>query len=114
MGKSQKSTTTQKNEPPAWAKPLLERGAGVALDLFNNGTGFGVYTGPTQAPLSSQTLGAMNAIMAATGGGGGGPITNDSINALIPQVSMDNVQKREPPAATAAPQSRPQYRRPLW
>jgi hypothetical protein len=80
---SKSTTSKQTNEPPAWARPLLETAASEAMNLYNSGVGHNVYSGPTQAPLSSQTLGGMNALMAATGGTGK-PITNESIDALIP------------------------------
>lgn len=84
MGKS--TETTQKNEPPSWARPLLTKAAREGERLYDEGIGYNTYMGPTQAPLSEQTLGGMNALMAATGAGGGSPITNESINALIPQM----------------------------
>lgn len=75
-----KSTETkQTNEPPAWAKPLLEKGAQAGMDLYNRGVGYNVYDGPTQGQFSAPSLQGMNSIMAATGGGGGAPITNESV-----------------------------------
>ena len=100
-GKDSEVEQTTTSEPPAWAKPLLEAGAADALKLYNQGKGFSVYTGPTQAPLSDQTLGAMNSIMRMTGAGPNAkPITNQSINALVPNISMDDFAKRAPKTDT--------------
>ncbi|WP_202312128.1 hypothetical protein [Mesorhizobium sp. L-8-10] len=85
---SKSTTSKQTNEPPVWARPLLEKAASEAMNLYNSGVGHNVYNGPTRAPLSSQTLGGMNALMAATGGTGK-PITNESINALIPSADIE-------------------------
>lgn len=114
-GKSSEVETTQTSEPPAWARPLLERGAEDALRLYNSGKGFSQYMGPTQAPLSSQTLGAMNSIMALTGGQGG--ITNKNINALVPQINMDDFKQRKPRGGNdggAAPAPQPLFLQALW
>lgn len=84
------------------------------MRLYDSNIGYNTYTGPTQAPLSEQTLGGMNGMMAATGGGGA-PITNESINKLIPsadikaqieamkQRNMDQAQKPAQAAAGAIP-----------
>lgn len=98
MSKSTK--TTQENKPPEWARPMLERGAKDALALYDQGIGYNTYTGPTQAPLSDPTLAGMNSLLAATGYSGS-PISNASINALIPQIQMPQRQEARP---TAAPQ----------
>jgi len=82
---SKKSETTQKSEPPAWSKPLFTQAAGDALNLYNSKTGYNTYTGPTQADLSAPTLAGMNGALAATGYTGA-PISNESINANIPDV----------------------------
>ncbi len=86
MGKSSKQETTQKNEPPAWAKPALERAGKDALALYDAGAGYNTYTGPTMAPLSDVTLGGMNNLLAATGYTGA-PVTNQSIMANVPDVN---------------------------
>lgn len=86
MGKSSKQETTQKNEPPAWARPALERAGKDALALYDAGAGYNTYTGPTMAPLSDVTLGGMNNLLAATGYTGA-PVTNQSIMANVPDVS---------------------------
>ena len=91
---SKKSESTQTSEPPDWAEPLLEFGASEGMNFYGNGTGYSVYTGPTQAPLSPQTLQAMNAIMAATGTAMP-KITNESINSQIPRIGMNDMQKRQ-------------------
>jgi hypothetical protein len=83
MGKTTK--TTQENRPPAWALPGLETAGRDALDLYNRRVGFDTYRGPTQADLSDVTLGGMNSLLAATGYQGG-PVSNQSINANIPDV----------------------------
>ncbi|MGO4831301.1 hypothetical protein AB4144_03230 [Rhizobiaceae sp. 2RAB30] len=104
------SKTTQKNEPPEWSKPLFEKSAAEAMRLYDSGIGYNVYDGPTQAALSDQTLGGMNAMMAATGGGGA-PITNESINKLIPSADIQkqidamkqrNAQQAQKPAQQAS------------
>lgn len=64
---SKSSTTTQENNPPDWAEPLLKTGAADALSLYNADSGYHAYTGPTQAGLSDVTLGAMNNALKATG-----------------------------------------------
>lgn len=83
MGKS--TTTKQENMPPEWATPLLEKGAGEAMRLYDSGAGYNVYDGPTQAPLSDVTLGGMNKLLAATGYSGA-PVSNEGINSLIPNI----------------------------
>lgn len=83
MGKS--TTSKQTSEPPAWAKPLLTKAASEGMRLYDAGVGYNVYDGPTQAPLSDATLGGMNMILAATGYGGA-PVTNQSIDALVPDI----------------------------
>lgn len=103
---SKKSETTQKSEPPAWSKPLFTQAAGDALNLYNSKTGYNTYTGPTQADLSAPTLAGMNGALAATGYTGA-PISNESINANIPDVfsimqqAMASKQSSAP-AATAS------------
>jgi hypothetical protein len=98
MSKSTKSTQT--NEPPAWAKPLLQKGASEGMRLYDEKSGYNVYTGPTQAQFSPQTLGGMNRMMAATGGGGAGPITNEGVfnNPQIQQVRqfIEQMQAQQP------------------
>ena len=61
------SQTVQSNEPPEWARPLLEKSAGDAMKLYDAGMGYNVYEGPTQANMSKPTLGGMNRMLAATG-----------------------------------------------
>lgn len=82
---SKKSETKQTNEPPKWAAPLFQQAAGDAQALYNSKTGYNTYTGPTQADLSAPTLTGMNSALAATGYTGT-PITNESVNANIPDV----------------------------
>lgn len=85
-GKSSKQETKQTNEPPSWAKPALERAGQDALKLYDSGVGYNTYTGPTQTDLSAPTLGGMNGILAATGFQGA-PVTNQSINSVVPDVN---------------------------
>ena len=98
---SKKSETKQTNEPPAWARPLFQQAAGDAQALYDSKTGYNTYTGPTQAPLSDQTLGGMNNALAATGFTGS-PVTNQSINSQIPDVfsimqqAMANKRSQQP------------------
>ncbi len=82
---SKKSETKQTNEPPKWAALLFKQAAGDAQSLYDSRIGYNTYTGPTQAPLSEQTLGGMNNALAATGFSGS-PISNQSINSQIPDV----------------------------
>ena len=93
MGKS--TTSKQTSEPPAWAKPLLTKAASEGMRLYDAAIGHNVYDGPTQAPLSDVTLGGMNSLLAATGYGGT-PISNQSIDALVPNVKpmIDQVAQR--------------------
>lgn len=103
---SKKSETKQTNEPPKWAAPLFKQAAGDAQSLYNNRIGYNTYTGPTQAPLSDQTLGGMNNALAATGFTGS-PVTNQSINSQIPDVFSIMQQalanKPKPQAAPSNP-----------
>lgn len=85
MGGGQSSSTTQTNEPPAWARPLLTRAAGDALGLYDSGQGYNVYQGPTQAKMSDQTLGGMNSLLAATGYSGA-PVQNQTPEQMFPDV----------------------------
>ncbi|PWL17393.1 hypothetical protein DKP76_11485 [Falsochrobactrum shanghaiense] len=82
---SKSTKTTQENKPPAWAAPLFKQGASEAQRLYDTKTGYNTYTGPTQAALSAPTLSGMNSALAATGFTGA-PISNESINAGIPDV----------------------------
>ncbi|WP_455296459.1 hypothetical protein [Brucella pituitosa] len=106
MGKSSKQETTQTNEPPAWAKPALERAGKDALALYDSGSGYNTYTGPTMAPLSDVTLGGMNNMLAATGYQGG-PVSNDSIMSQVPDVNaiMQQAMANKP---------KPQQSQALW
>src|SRR5690606_18672351 len=96
----------QENAPPAWAAPLFKKGASEAQHLYDTKTGYNTYTGPTQADLSAPTLSGMNNALAATGFTGA-PISNESINAGIPDVMaiMQQALANRPPPQQAAPQS---------
>ena len=82
---SKKTETRQENAPPKWAAPLFKQGASEAQRLYDTRTGYNTYTGPTQAGLSDPTLSGMNNALAATGFTGS-PVSNESINAGIPDV----------------------------
>jgi hypothetical protein len=84
-GGGQSTSTTQTSSPPEWALPLLQRGAGDALKLYNSGQGYNVYQGPTQAQMSGQTLGGMNSLLAATGYEGA-PVQNQTPQQMFPDV----------------------------
>lgn len=60
--KSRPATQTRTVEPPMRSVPLLDRASRETLNLYNTGIGRGVYSGPRVAPLSQQTLSAINAI----------------------------------------------------
>ncbi len=90
-----------------------------ALNLYKSGKGYNVYTGPTQADLSSQTLQGMNGIMAATGGSapGAAPITNASINANIPTAKVKDliakIAAKNAASQAPAPVATPSYIPPM-
>lgn len=108
MGKS--TTSKQTSEPPAWAKPLLTKAASEGMRLYDDGAGYNVYGGPSQAPLSDATLGGMNSLLAATGYGGP-PITNQSIDALVPNIQpMIEAAAARNKAALAQRPAAPQQR----
>lgn len=67
-GESSQSTETT-NMPPKWAKPLFERSATDAMNLYNSDSGFHVYDGSSVAPQSQQTLNALSDIQGTTGTG---------------------------------------------
>lgn len=109
MGKS--STTTQTNKPPEWSEPLLETAASDAMNLYNSGTGYNVYKGPTQAGFSDPSLSAMNSLMAATGYTGA-PLSNQTWQSnpaiqqarnLLQRQSMGQSQQQPTQAAAATP-----------
>lgn len=50
---SKSTTTTQKNEPPKWAKPLFEQSADSAMYLYKNKIGFNPYEGDRVADWSN-------------------------------------------------------------
>lgn len=115
----QTTTSTQSNEPPAWARPLLEKGASEAMNLYNSGSGYNVYNGPTQAGMSDPTLSGMNSLLAATGYKGA-PVQNQSPEQMFPQVmamlqqqQAQRAQKKQQPAA-AAPDGVMNQPRILW
>lgn len=85
MGGGQSTSSQQTSSPPEWALPLLQRGAGDALKLYESGKGYNVYQGPTQAQMSGQTLGGMNSLLAATGYAGA-PVQNQTPQQMFPDV----------------------------
>ncbi|MBZ9922195.1 hypothetical protein LB579_31430 [Mesorhizobium sp. BR1-1-7] len=105
---SKESKTTQENNPPDWAKPLLEKGASEGMKLYDEKKGYNVYGGPTQAQFSPTTLQGMNSLMAATGGGGPGsaPITNEGVfnNPAIQQARQQLAAQAQQKAQQPAPQ----------
>lgn len=76
-GKTTQSTS-QTSEPPSWAKPLLQKAAGEAMNLYNSGQGYNVYRGPTQAQFSDPRLEGLNRAMMMSGSTGP-KITNESV-----------------------------------
>lgn len=110
------TTQTQTNEPPAWAAPLLKQAAGDAQKLYDSGSGYNVYRGPTRAGMSDQTLSGMNGLLAATGYKGA-PVANQSPEQMFPQV-MQMIQQQQAqraqqqqPAAPAPDAPKPRI---LW
>lgn len=63
-GNDNKTTTVQSNEPYKAAKPLLDKGMGDALSLYNKGRLAPVNTSSTVVPYAQQTMQGMNAIQA--------------------------------------------------
>ncbi|MFC0246405.1 hypothetical protein ACFOLL_04380 [Falsochrobactrum ovis] len=101
---SKKTETRQENAPPKWAAPLFKQGAKEAQRLYDTKTGYNTYTGPTQAALSAPTLSGLNNALAATGFTGA-PITNESINANIPDVMaimQEALANKQPPQAATS------------
>lgn len=116
MGKSTTQKTEQTNKPPEWAEPLLRKGAGEAMNLYDSGAGYNVYNGPTQAGFSAPTLGGMNAALAATGYSGA-PVSNATwqnspelaqVQKLLTQQAAAKAQ------AAAAKPAAPAQTQPLW
>lgn len=56
---SKSTTTTQKNEPPAWAKPLFEQSADSAKWLYDNKVGFNTYEGDRIANFNANQTQAL-------------------------------------------------------
>jgi hypothetical protein len=116
-----KGSTTQKssqtNNPPAWALPILQKVGSEALNLYNSGRGYNVYRGPTVAEFAPQKLEALNRILTMTGGGT--PVTNEAIfgsqnpqvaqaKALIAQQQQaDQAWRAQQAAAAAAAAAKP-------
>lgn len=110
MGGGQSTSTQQTNSPPAWAEPLLQRGAADALSLYESGSGYNVYQGPTQAQMSGQTLGGMNSLLAATGYQGA-PVQNQTPQQMFPDVmrllaAQTGVNKPPQTPATRSPRQK--------
>lgn len=62
MSGDNKTTTVQSNEPYKAAKPLLDKGMGDALKLYNNNQLAPVNTMSTVVPYAQQTMAGMNSI----------------------------------------------------
>lgn len=60
-----KTSSTQTNDPPKWAKPLFTQSATEAQNLYNSGAGGNTYTGSTVSPLSGTTLGGIGQLATA-------------------------------------------------
>lgn len=115
MKGTQKSSTNQSSNPPAWALPLFQRAASDAMSMYNSGQGFNVYRGPTQANYSPQTLEGLNRTMMMTGSTGP-KITNESIfntdqikqiHAMINQQAAEEQARKAAAAAAAAQATQP-------
>ena len=63
MGTS--TSSTQTNDPPAWAKPLFSQSASEAQNLYNAGVGGNTYQGNTVNPLSDTTMAGINQLATA-------------------------------------------------
>lgn len=101
---STKQSSTQTSEPPAWAKPLLQKAAGAAMNLYDTGQGYNVYRGPTQAQFSDPRLEGLNRAMMMSGSTGP-KITNESVfnNPAIQQARAQiDAQMQQQAAAKAA------------
>lgn len=62
MSGKNETTQTQTNEPYAAAKPLLDKGMGDALKMYNNGGLVKANTQSTVVPYAQQTTAGMNSI----------------------------------------------------
>jgi hypothetical protein len=74
MSGGDKQTTVSNNQPLASAKPLIDKGMGDALNLYNNGGLVKPNTQATAVPFSQQTtqgMGAMQGMANANMGGQG-------------------------------------------
>lgn len=121
MGKgSQTQKTSQTNEPPSWAKPLFTQAASDAQRLYNDKSGYNVYTGPTQANFSPQRLEGLNRAMTMTGSRSPA-ITNESIyntdqigqiRAMIKQQQDARAQQAAAAAQAAQQRQAPQGQNP--
>lgn len=96
------TTQTQTAEPPAWAKPAFERAGQEAMRLFDSGAGFHTFTGPTRVNMSDPRLAGMNALLAATGFQGP-PVTNQTVQGMVPDVNSIMQQRLAGGPAPAAP-----------
>ena len=110
-GFDRRRRSSQTNEPPAWAKPLLEKVASEAMGMYNSGQGYNVYRGPTQANFSPQRLEGLNRAMMMTGSTGP-KITNESIfqTDQVKQIQGMIGQQQVAEEQRARPQPQPQPR----
>jgi hypothetical protein len=114
---SKTSKTEETSNPPAWAMPLLQKGAGDAMALYNSDKGYHPYMGPTRAGFSDVSLGGMNNALAATGYKGA-PVTNDSwqknsavmeAKKMIQDMMAGNNKAPQPQAQDSNKQVTPQW-----
>lgn len=102
MSKGSTSTSaTTSNEPPTWARQALTTAGNESTRLYNEGSGYHTYTGPTQAPLSDATLGGYNALLSATGSKAA-PVTNASLQSIIDEIKARMPSHAEKKAASVA------------
>lgn len=102
------TTAQQSSEPPAWARPALERAGMESMRLYDEGKGYNTYTGPTRVDMSNPKLAGMNALLAATGYGGA-PVSNETVKGMVPDARaiMAQILANKP-----QPQPQPQPARP--
>lgn len=108
---SQSQKSSQTVQPPDWAKPLLQKAAGAAMSLYDQGSGFNPYRGPTVADFSPEKIAALNNMLKMTGSGqqvSNAAMTGDQntqvqqARALIQQQMAQQQAARAAAAAAAA------------
>lgn len=83
MGGSNKTTTTSSAQPYAASKPLLDKGMGDALKLYNDGSLVQPNTMSTVVPYSQQTQAGMNDLQAIAGANSGGQGLSGQLQGVI-------------------------------